>query len=257
MEPGGEPLGPSDRSGPAGEDQEDGLEGVLSGVAVVEELPETRRTIGPCRQTRPSKASSALSPRRIGPEARGRRGRRPSPRPRAPGASQGRPSSFAILRRRPSGSGLFLTPYWDVAAGCFQLYSAIDGLCRSGGNLAQSRGCEVDPPTRWIPRRGRPSASTSTPRRWPTRFGAFAVALATLALMVATEPRMAIVWDEGFTLGREARIREWFRALANPPAFASRWVPPSPRSELVQPDGLAAAPAATRSTRGPSSSRRR
>ena len=55
-----------------------------------------------------------------------------------------------------------------------------------------------------------------------------------MALMVATEPRLAIVWDEGYTLGREARIRDWFKAMANPKGFAATWVPPSPRSELVQ-----------------------
>ena len=40
-----------------------------------------------------------------------------------------------------------------------------------------------------------------------------AVALATLWFMLATEPALAIVWDEGYTLGREARLRLWFRAL--------------------------------------------
>ncbi len=79
--------------------------------------------------------------------------------------------------------------------------------------------------------------STPPPRRWPSRLGAFAVALATLALMVATEPRLAIVWDEGFTLGREARIREWFRAVADPRRSPRPGCPPSPRSELVQQDG--------------------
>ena len=80
--------------------------------------------------------------------------------------------------------------------------------------------------------------SPSPPRRWPIRVGALAVAVGTLALMVATEPKLAIVWDEGFTLGREARIRSWFRAVADPKGFASTWEPPSPRSELVQQDGL-------------------
>jgi hypothetical protein len=61
------------------------------------------------------------------------------------------------------------------------------------------------------------------------------VGLATLAVMLATEPPLAIVWDEGYTLGREARLREWFRALADPVAFASRWSPP--REELVQQAG--------------------
>jgi 4-amino-4-deoxy-L-arabinose transferase-like glycosyltransferase len=79
--------------------------------------------------------------------------------------------------------------------------------------------------------------STLPPRQWPTRFGALAVTLATLGLMVLTEPRLAIVWDEGFTLGREARIRDWFKAVANPQAFVAAWVPPAPASDLVQADG--------------------
>ena len=40
-----------------------------------------------------------------------------------------------------------------------------------------------------------------------------AVGLATAVVMLATEPRLAIVWDEGYTLGREARLRDWFRAI--------------------------------------------
>ena len=58
------------------------------------------------------------------------------------------------------------------------------------------------------------------------------VGLMTLALMLASEPRLAIVWDEGYTLGREARMREWFRALSDPSRFASEWAPPT--LELVQ-----------------------
>jgi 4-amino-4-deoxy-L-arabinose transferase-like glycosyltransferase len=58
------------------------------------------------------------------------------------------------------------------------------------------------------------------------------VGLATLGVMLATEPRLAIVWDEGYTLGREARLRAWFSALHDPPGFAARWAPPA--LELVQ-----------------------
>ena len=29
-------------------------------------------------------------------------------------------------------------------------------------------------------------------------------------------PKLSIVWDEGYTLGREARVRTWFRALQRP-----------------------------------------
>ncbi len=47
---------------------------------------------------------------------------------------------------------------------------------------------------------------------------------------------MAIVFDEGYTLGREARVRLWLRALADPPGFARRWQPPA--IELIQWDVL-------------------
>src|SRR3954468_22011492 len=70
------------------------------------------------------------------------------------------------------------------------------------------------------------------PTRWTIRGAGLAVALATAAVMLATEPRLAIVWDEGYTLGRVARLRLWFRALADPPAFAAHWSPPA--EELVQ-----------------------
>ena len=56
--------------------------------------------------------------------------------------------------------------------------------------------------------------------------------LAVLGLMLATEPKLAMVWDEGYTLGRQARLREWFSALRDPAAFAARWHPPV--LELVQ-----------------------
>jgi hypothetical protein len=78
---------------------------------------------------------------------------------------------------------------------------------------------------------------TATPdRRWTLRASGFAFALATLALMLATEPRLAIVWDEGFTLGRENRIRLWIKALRDPAAFAASWTPPT--LELVQQDSV-------------------
>ncbi len=66
--------------------------------------------------------------------------------------------------------------------------------------------------------------------------GAFFVTLLTLILMLATEPKLAMVWDEGYTLGREERVRLWIAALRDPRGFASRWVPLSPRAELVQQD---------------------
>ena len=61
-----------------------------------------------------------------------------------------------------------------------------------------------------------------------------AVAACCLAFMIATEPYLAIAWDEGYTLGREARVRDWFRALRDPATFAARWQPPS--EDLVPPN---------------------
>ena len=49
------------------------------------------------------------------------------------------------------------------------------------------------------------------------------ISLATTALMLATEPRMAMGWDEGYTLGREARLRDWFRGVRDPVRFAAQW----------------------------------
>src|SRR4051794_4336218 len=77
----------------------------------------------------------------------------------------------------------------------------------------------------------------STRSRWTILGGGWGIALATFVLMIATEPRLAIVWDEGYTLGREARLRLWFRALADPPRFASTWT--APQEELVQKKGAA------------------
>jgi hypothetical protein len=61
-----------------------------------------------------------------------------------------------------------------------------------------------------------------------------AVALATAILMLATEPQLAIGWDEGYTLGREARLRDWFRGLRDPAGFAKRWQPMPREEDLVQ-----------------------
>jgi 4-amino-4-deoxy-L-arabinose transferase-like glycosyltransferase len=56
--------------------------------------------------------------------------------------------------------------------------------------------------------------------------------------MIATEPALAIVWDEGYTLGREARLRAWFIALRDPAAFAVKWQPPV--EDLVPPNPIPA-----------------
>ncbi|MEO6811441.1 MAG: glycosyltransferase family 39 protein [Isosphaeraceae bacterium] len=72
-------------------------------------------------------------------------------------------------------------------------------------------------------------------RAWP-----LGIVVATLTLMVATEPYLAIVWDEGYTLGRESRIKGWFQALRDPGRFAATWQPPT--IDLVQPDRLTQPP---------------
>jgi hypothetical protein len=62
--------------------------------------------------------------------------------------------------------------------------------------------------------------------------------LISLALMLWTEPLLTIVWDEGYSLGREARIRAWFLALYDPRAFAESWQPPV--EEFVPPNRIGA-----------------
>jgi 4-amino-4-deoxy-L-arabinose transferase-like glycosyltransferase len=70
--------------------------------------------------------------------------------------------------------------------------------------------------------------------RVPALLIAMGVSIATAALMLATEPQMAIVWDEGYTLGRVARLRDWFRGLRDPVRFANSWRPLPRSEELVQ-----------------------
>lgn len=84
----------------------------------------------------------------------------------------------------------------------------------------------VDPP-------GPSSAPSLSSRR--LLIASLLVGAATLILMLATEPLMAIAWDESYSLGREARLRLWFQALRDPSAFAAGWKPPV--EELVQQEG--------------------
>ena len=60
--------------------------------------------------------------------------------------------------------------------------------------------------------------------------------------MLATEPSLAIAWDEAYTLSREARVRAWFRALGDPVQFAATWRPRNDLEELVQLDGASPPP---------------
>jgi 4-amino-4-deoxy-L-arabinose transferase-like glycosyltransferase len=57
-----------------------------------------------------------------------------------------------------------------------------------------------------------------------------------LAIMVLTEPKLAIVWDEGYTLGRQERVRSWLGAMWEPAGFAGRWQPPI--EDLVLPNKI-------------------
>jgi 4-amino-4-deoxy-L-arabinose transferase-like glycosyltransferase len=88
-----------------------------------------------------------------------------------------------------------------------------------------------------IPPPNSPAVAPARARRSIAWVGGLVVTAATLVLLIATESRLAIVWDEGFTMGREERVREWLRAVRDPAAFASAWVPPSLLQELIQPDG--------------------
>jgi 4-amino-4-deoxy-L-arabinose transferase-like glycosyltransferase len=62
-------------------------------------------------------------------------------------------------------------------------------------------------------------------RRRTALIGGLAVAAAVLAGMLATGPRMAIAWDEAYTIARLERVRLWFAALADPIRVAAEWRP--------------------------------
>jgi 4-amino-4-deoxy-L-arabinose transferase-like glycosyltransferase len=71
--------------------------------------------------------------------------------------------------------------------------------------------------------------------------GALAAA-AVAGLMLGTEPGLAIAWDEGYTLGREARVRDWLARMIDPtrapveePELAL--VPPEPEGSGVRRPG--------------------
>ena len=74
------------------------------------------------------------------------------------------------------------------------------------------------------------------------------VAAATAALMLATEPHLAITWDEGYTLGVEARFRDWFRRYAIPVGSRRDGAPPAVGGPVAARRPVAAA---TRSARYP------
>ena len=65
----------------------------------------------------------------------------------------------------------------------------------------------------------------SLDRKKSSRVGGILVAVATFMMMLATEPALAIVWDEGWVLIRLERIRAWGRAFADPAATALKWRP--------------------------------
>ena len=71
-------------------------------------------------------------------------------------------------------------------------------------------------------------------RTWTNPAASLLVAAGVLVFLVATEPKLAMVWDEGYTLGREARVRDWLRAVRDPAAFARTWSPPVGLDGLVE-----------------------
>ena len=77
--------------------------------------------------------------------------------------------------------------------------------------------------------------------------GFLAVVAISLTSLIGTESSLAIAWDEGYTLGREARVRAWFRSLVNPSRFARSWG--QPFEELVPPNRFGAPRPDERDTR--------
>jgi 4-amino-4-deoxy-L-arabinose transferase-like glycosyltransferase len=75
-------------------------------------------------------------------------------------------------------------------------------------------------------------------RLWIGWAPVLAAASVCLAIMMISEPFLVIAWDEGYSLGREARVRSWFSGLRDPAEFAERWQPPV--EELVPPNRIPA-----------------
>jgi hypothetical protein len=79
------------------------------------------------------------------------------------------------------------------------------------------------------------------------------VAVACFLLLLATAPRLAIVWDEAYTLARLDRVRAWFSALSNPVGFARTWRPDRlrPVEDRLRPPGAADVDSRADLLRGP------
>jgi multisubunit Na+/H+ antiporter MnhC subunit len=61
--------------------------------------------------------------------------------------------------------------------------------------------------------------------RWENVLTAVVIAAATLALLLATINDYGMAWDEGFTVEREERLREWFARAAGNPSPSRAWSP--------------------------------
>ncbi len=92
---------------------------------------------------------------------------------------------------------------------------------------------QATPPATETSSVSRPEAGSSgRSGRWAPWFIQIAATLLAWVWLIGTEPFLAMVWDEGYTLGREDRLRAWFQAMADPKGFAETWSPPDP--QLVQ-----------------------
>ena len=54
------------------------------------------------------------------------------------------------------------------------------------------------------------------------------IAALTLFVLIATLNDHGMVWDEGFTVEREERLREWFHRVVGDDSVSSRAWPPRP-----------------------------
>lgn len=68
-----------------------------------------------------------------------------------------------------------------------------------------------------------PTAETRP--RWAPGLAGVMAGLLTLGVMLATEPSLALAWDEAYTLARLDRVHAWLLALRDPAGFAVTWDP--------------------------------
>ncbi len=89
---------------------------------------------------------------------------------------------------------------------------------------------------RWVDAVDEPASTVTNLSRRTAFLGGLGASVATLVLMVATEPGLTIVWDEAYTLARVDRVRTWIGAMREVSSLSNRREYFPLQDTLKQPD---------------------